>query len=86
MQQEQTSFDRDLTIHVADSALLHLMLAGMESYKVRHWGTAVTANKGPAETAGLLFGHATRKGNMDHVMVEHVSTDTFAKGTYWASN
>ena len=84
MQQQQTSFDRSLTVHVADSALLHLMLAGMESHKVRHWGATVTANRGPAETAGLLFGHATTKGDMDHVMVEHVSTDTFAKGTYWS--
>ena len=81
-QSSQTFLDRDITIHVADSALIHLMLAGMESYKVRHWGKNVTAKRGPAETAGLLFGYTTRKDSMDHVMVEHVSTDTFAKGTY----
>ncbi len=74
-------FDKELTIHVSDSSLMHLLLAGMESYKVRHWGTSVTANRGPAETAGLLWGYTVHRDNMDHVIVEHVSTDTFAKGT-----
>ncbi len=81
-QASETSSDRDIAIHVSDSALMHLLLAGMESYTVRHWGKEV--RKGPAETAGLLFGYVTPRDGMDHAMVEHVSTDTFAKGTYWS--
>ena len=81
----QSNFsDKDLTIHVSDSAIMHLMLAGMESFFVRHWGKNVTDKKGPAETAGLLIGYKTRRDDMDHFMVEHVTTDTFAKGTYWS--
>ena len=78
----QSNFsDKDLTIHVSDSAIMHLLLAGMESFCVRHWGKNVTDKRGPAETAGLLIGYKTQKDYMDHFMVEHVSTDTFAKGT-----
>ena len=53
----------------------------MESYHVRHWGKSVTSKKGPAETAGLLWGYVVTKDKADHVVVEHVSTDIFAKGT-----
>ncbi len=75
-------FKRPLTIHVSDAALLHLLLAGMESYHVRHWGKHTTTKGGPAETAGLLWGYAVSRPDGDHVLVEHVSTDTFAKGNY----
>lgn len=60
---------------------MHLLFAGMESYHVRHWGPNVTTERGPAETAGLLWGYVVSREDRDHVVVEHVSTDTFAKGT-----
>lgn len=76
-------FERDLTIHVSDNAIIHLLMAGIESYHVRHWGDQISENRGPAETAGLLFGYYTSREDMDVITVDHVSTDTFAKGTYW---
>ena len=75
--------DRDVAIHVSDSALLQLLMAGMESYKVREWGGSVTAARGPAETTGLLWGYTACRDGVDHVVVEQVATDKFAKGTYW---
>ena len=77
--------DRDVTIHVSDSALLQLLMAGMESYKVREWGGSATSARGPAETAGLLWGYTSCRDGADHVVVEQVATDKFAKGTYWES-
>ena len=75
----RVSFNRNLTIHVGDASLMGLVVAGMESYHVRHWGTGV--RKGIAETAGLLWGYVVPKEDGDHVVVDYVSTDTFAKGT-----
>ena len=60
---------------------MDLMLAAMESYHVRHWGKHVVSGRNPAETAGLLWGYVVSRDDMDHVVVAHVSTDTFAKGT-----
>ena len=77
--------DRGVAIHVSDSSLLHLLFAGMESYKVRRWGKTSTSKKGPAETSGLLWGYVVSREDMDHVMVEQVSTDKHAKGTYFDS-
>lgn len=74
---------RDVAIHVSDSALLQLLMAGMESYKVRQWGDSVTTARGPAETTGLLWGYTATRDGMDHVVVEQVATDKFAKGTFW---
>ena len=75
----QSPFDRPIAIHVTDSSLMGLVVAGMESYHVRHWGNGV--GKGAAETAGLLWGYVVSKADMDHIVVDYVSTDTFAKGT-----
>ncbi len=75
----ESPFDRPIAIHVTDSSLMALVVAGMESYHVRHWGKGV--RKGPAETAGLLWGYVASKADLDHVVVDFVSTDTFAKGT-----
>lgn len=72
-------FDRPIAIHVTDSSLMDLVVAGVESYHVRHWGKGV--REGAAETAGLLWGYIVSKADMDHVVVDYVSTDTFAKGT-----
>ena len=55
------------------------MVAGVESYHVRHSGSGVRG--GAAETAGLLWGYVVTRADMDHVVVDYVSTDTFAKGT-----
>ena len=74
---------RDAAIHVSDSALLQLLMAGMESYKVRQWGDSVTAARGPVETTGLLWGYTASRDGVDHVVVEQVATDKFAKGTFW---
>ena len=70
--------DRDITIHVSDSALMHLLLAGMEILRVKK-----RKNAKPLETAGLLWGYAKDDeiNGMDHVTVEHVSTDTYADHT-----
>ncbi|MYA15557.1 MAG: hypothetical protein F4089_01580 [Gammaproteobacteria bacterium] len=75
--------DKDVAIHVSDSAILQLLMAGMESYKVRQWGSFITSAKGPAETTGLLWGYTSCRDGVDHVVVEQVATDKFAKGTYW---
>ena len=74
-------FERDLTIHVSDSAIMHLLMAGIESYHVNHWREGISEKRGPFETAGLLFGYFTSRFDMgmDIVTVEHVSTDTYAK-------
>ncbi|MCY3841320.1 MAG: hypothetical protein OXH09_22180 [Gammaproteobacteria bacterium] len=76
---------KDVTIHVSDSALMHLLLAGMESYDVRLYGgkPIKRGKKKPVETAGLLWGYTVQRDDMDHVMVEHVSTDTYATRSYW---
>lgn len=71
---------RDLTIHVGDSALLHLTFAAMESFKIRNWGKTTTSNRGPIETAGVLWGYHVARDEEDHVKIEHASTDKFAKG------
>ena len=62
---------------------MHLILAGMESYHVRHWGKNIAEKRPPAETAGdpagVFNAHGTPRSC--YVVVEHVSTDTFARGT-----
>lgn len=71
----------DITIHVSDGALMHLLLAGMESYRVRK-----RKNSLPLETGGLLWGYVKDDETigMDHITIEHVSTDTYAERThYW---
>lgn len=73
--------NRDAIVRVSDSAVLHLMLAGMESFRVRHWGKHVRENtEYPVEANGILFGYSVQKDNADHFIVEHASTDKFAKG------
>ena len=72
---------RDAVIRVSDSAILHLMLAGMESFRVRHWGKHVRENSEiPVEANGILFGYAVQRDEVDYLIVEHASTDKFAKG------
>ncbi|MCY3811151.1 MAG: hypothetical protein OXH15_05095 [Gammaproteobacteria bacterium] len=68
-----TPFDKDVTVHVTDSALMHLLLAGMESYRAKRHGAL--------ETGGLLWGFIKDEtdSEMDHITIEHVSTDTYAK-------
>ena len=70
--------ERDMTIHVSDNALMHLVLAGIESFHVRPWGKTVSENRGAVETAGLLLGYFRSKNTIDHVFVSDVSTDTYA--------
>lgn len=77
-----SSLDRAVAVHVSDHALMHLLLAGMESYKVRTWNKTVTTERGPVETGGVLLGYTTHRESMDHVVVEHVSTDTYADRKY----
>ena len=60
---------------------MHLILAGLESYDVRRWGKNIAEKRPPAETSGILLGYLTHTEHQDHVVVEHVSTDTFARGT-----
>ncbi len=67
-----TLFDRDMVVHVSDVAIMDLLLAGMESYHNRR-------NDQPVETGGLLWGSIRDDGDMDHVTVAHVSTDTHGK-------
>lgn len=67
-----------LTVHVSDSALIHLVLSAVESYHVRPWGKEFSSNRGPVETGGLLLGYFNQGKTMDHVVVEHISTDTYA--------
>ena len=75
-------FDRDVAVHVSDQALMHLLMAGMESYKVRQWNNVATTERGPVETGGVLLGYKTHKDSIDHIMVEHASTDTYAERSY----
>lgn len=77
---EKNLLEGRLTIHVSDSALLHLMFAGMESYCVRRWGKSISTSKGPVETAGLLWGYCVTRDEEEHVLVEHATTDKFAEG------
>lgn len=73
---------RSAIVRVSDSAIMHLILAGMESFRVRVWGKQVRKNTTqPVETAGLLIGYATHRDNVDHFVVEHASTDKFVKGS-----
>lgn len=54
---------------------MHLLLAGMEAYKMRKYRGRL-----PLETCGLLWGFAKDSiHGMDHVTVEHISTDTAAE-------
>lgn len=76
---QRSPFDRPIAIHVRDSSLMGLVVAGIESYHVRDWGNG--ARKGTVETAGLLWGYVASKKNMDHVVVDYISTDTYAKRT-----
>lgn len=52
--------ERPITVHVTDSAVMHLVLSAVESYRVRNWGNNVFSNCGSVETAGLLLGTRTR--------------------------
>lgn len=69
-------------VHVSDSAIMHLMLAGMESFHVRLKGKHVLENPDlpPVETAGLLIGYSCHRNKEDHFVIEHATTDKFAKG------
>lgn len=59
------------TIEVSDSALMHLCIAGLESYVVP---------KKSKETYGLLWGSETRRRNDEvYYRVDHVFTDIEAK-------
>ena len=70
-----STLDRGITVHVSDQALMHLLLAGMEAYKMRKYRGRL-----PLETCGLLWGFVKDSvRGMDHVTVEHVSTDTAAE-------
>ena len=71
--------ERDTTIHVSDNALMHLVLAGIESFHVRPWGKTVAEHRGAVETAGLLLGYFRSKNTIDHVFVNDVSTDTYSE-------
>ena len=75
--------DRQATIRVSDSATMHLMFAGMESYFVKNFGSGVaqTINK-PVKTAGLLFGSISKLNEMDYYIVDHISNDKYARGTH----
>ncbi|MDE0660082.1 MAG: hypothetical protein OXI79_10585 [Gammaproteobacteria bacterium] len=71
--------DRDIAIHVSDSSLMHLLLAGLEAYKMRVRRGSDANRKLPLETGGLLWGFIKDGvGGMDHVTVEHISVDTAA--------
>ena len=76
-----------LWVHVTDSALLHLLMAGMESYKVRLWGRRETTNRGPVEVAGLLWGYVPESSEgYDHLVVQHATTDIVAeRAKSWSS-
>ena len=71
--------NRHLIIHVSDSALMHLMLAGIESFRIRIHGGEAKENYGPVETAGILWGHFLQKRETDHVFVDQVTNDTYAE-------
>ena len=77
----------DLWIHVTDSALMHLLMAGMESYKVRLWDGRETTNRGPVEVAGLLWGYVPESSEgYDHLVVQHATTDIVgARAKNWSS-
>lgn len=63
----------DVTVHIADSALMHLLLAGVESYFKRR-------KNEPLETGGLLWGSIKEPDDdMAHITIQHVSTDTYGK-------
>ena len=73
-------FDNDITIHVSDSSLMHLLLAGLEAYKMRVRHGTEANRELPLETGGLLWGYIKDgESDMDHITVEHVSVDTAAK-------
>lgn len=72
---------RQLTVRVLDSAIMHLMLAGMESFHVRLWGKNVIEDRKPVETAGLVLGYFATTEGMDYIVVEHISTDSYAERT-----
>ena len=70
----------NLWIHVTDSALLHLLMAGMESFKVRRWGRNETTNRGPVEVAGSLWGYVPEATeDYDHFVIQHATTDIVAE-------
>lgn len=59
------------TVEISDSALMHLCVAGIESYRLP---------KKPKETYGLLWGSITPKGEGEiYYQVSHVFTDIAAK-------
>ena len=61
----------DYTVEVSDSALMHLCIAGLESY--------VVPNK-PKEVFCLLWGSVSKKGkNEIYYRIDHVFTDIEAK-------
>lgn len=72
----------DLSISVSDTAFMHLLLTGMEAYKLRSWGKSI--RKDFTETCGALWGYVrndvrSEDGNYDHVRIEHVSVDLHAE-------
>lgn len=77
-----TPFDRQATVRVSDSAIMHLMFAGMESYFVKPFGKKVAnTKKKPVETAGLLLGSFLNQDKMDYYTIDHISNDKYAWGT-----
>jgi len=72
----------NLWVHVTDSALMHLLMAGMESFKVHRRGKHVVTNRGPVETTGFLWGYVPEASNgYDHVVIQHATTDFVARRT-----
>ena len=70
----------NLWVHVSDSALMHLLMAGMESFKVRRWGKHETTNRGPVEATGFLWGYVPELNEgYDHVVIKHATTDVVAR-------
>lgn len=67
----------DLSISVSDTAFMHLLMIGMEAYKLRPWGKGTRDEY--TETGGVLWGYARNDVNYDHVRIEHISVDLHAE-------
>ena len=65
-------------VNVSESALMHLCLMGLESYRIP---------RSPKETYGLLWGSSVNKTNDTiHYKIDHVSTDAEAERTaHWVA-
>ena len=71
----------NISIHLSDNAVMHLLMAGLECFNVRIWGKESTTKRGPTETAGTLWGYFIEGSGRqdDHIRVEHISQDTMAE-------